>query len=94
MARAKDSAELGYFASPVPGGGVRVDRFTQLYLGAKQEGSGDPVAALAAMAEQRGGVVDKDDTRLTPEEARAALAARAAQVEQRTVPLLARLGIC
>ncbi len=92
-ARARDSGELGYFASPVTGGGVRVDRFTQLYLGAKQAGNGDPVAALAATAEERGGVVDKNDKRLGPEEARAALAARAAQIEQRTVPLLARLGI-
>jgi SAM-dependent methyltransferase len=92
--RAQESAELGYFASPVTGGGVRVDRFTQLYLGAKQDGTGDPVAALAALAEQRGGIVDKDDKKLGPEEARAALAVRAAQIEERTVPLLARLGIC
>jgi SAM-dependent methyltransferase len=94
MARAKDSADLGYFASPVTGGGVRVDRFTQLYLGAKQEGNGDPVAALAAMAKERGGIVDKDDKRLGPEEALAALKSRAAQIEQRVVPLLQRLGIC
>src|SRR5262249_21715015 len=94
MMRAKETADLGYFASPVTGGGVRVDRFTQLYLGAKQQGSGDAVVALAAMAEQRGGVVDKDDKRLGPDEAHAALMARAAQIEQRTVPLLQRLGIC
>jgi len=93
-ARAQESAELGYFASPVTGGGVRVDRFTQLYLGVKQDGTGDPVAALAALAEQRGGIVDKDDKKLGPEEARAALNVRAAQIEERTVPLLARLGIC
>jgi len=93
-ARAQESAELGYFASPVTGGGVRVDRFTHLYLGVKQDGTGDPVAALAALAEQRGGIVGKDDKKLGPEEARAALAVRAAQIEERTVPLLARLGIC
>jgi SAM-dependent methyltransferase len=92
-ARAKDSADLGYLASPVTGGGVHVDRFTQLYLRAKQEG-GDPVAVLAAMAAERGGVVDKDDKPLGPEEALAALTARAAQIEQRTVPLLQRLEIC
>jgi SAM-dependent methyltransferase len=94
MARAKETAELGYLASPVTGGGVRVDRFAQLYLAAKQEGSGDPVAALAAIAEQRGGILDKDDNRLGPQEARTALAAKATQIEQRSVPLLARLGIC
>jgi hypothetical protein len=94
MARANESAELGYFASPVTGGGVRVDRFTQLYLAARGDSSGDPVSALAAMAEQRGGIVDKDDKPLGPEEARAALTAKAARIEARTVPLLARLGIC
>src|SRR5262249_14742217 len=94
MARALESSELGYFASPVTGGGVHVDRFTQLYLGAKQESSGDPVAALAAMAERRGGLVDKDDKKLGPDEARAALASRAAQIEEHTVPLLMQLGIC
>jgi SAM-dependent methyltransferase len=94
MARAKESAELGYFASPVTGGGVRLDRFTQLYLVAKQDSSSDPVSALAAMAEQRGGIVDKDDKPLGPQEARAALTAKAAQIEERTVPLLARFGIC
>src|SRR5215470_763548 len=93
MARAQEAAELSYFASPVTGGGVHVDRFTQLYLGAKQAGSDDPVSALAAMVEQRGGIVDKNDKRLGPDEARAALTTRAAQIEERTVPLLARLGV-
>jgi hypothetical protein len=46
------------------------------------------------MAEQRGGIIDKDDKPLGPEEARAALTAKAARIEARTVPLLARLGIC
>jgi SAM-dependent methyltransferase len=90
---AKDSADLGYLASPVTGGGVRVDRLTQLYLQAKKDGGGDPVAALAAMAEQGGGIVDKDDNKLGPEEARAALAERVVRMEQRTMPLLERLGI-
>jgi SAM-dependent methyltransferase len=94
MTRAKESADLGYFASPVTGNGVRVDRFTQLYLAAKREGNGDPVAALAALAAQRGGIVDKDDKPLGPEDALAALKARAAQIELRTLPLLQRLGIC
>jgi len=92
-ALAKDSEDLGYLASPVTGGGVRVDRLTQLYLQAKRDG-GDPVATLAAIAERGGGIVDKNDNKLPPEEARAALAKRAAQIEQRTLPLLGRLGIC
>ena len=42
-ALAKDSGDLGYLASPVTGGGVRVDRLTQLYLQAKRDGARDPV---------------------------------------------------
>jgi SAM-dependent methyltransferase len=92
-ALAKESEDLGYLASPVTGGGVRVDRLTQLYLQAKRDG-GDPVATLAAIAERGGGIVDKNDNKLPPEEARAALAKRATLMEQRTLPLLGRLGIC
>src|SRR5262245_23504971 len=91
-ARAKDSDDLGYLASPVTGGGVRVDRLTQLYLQAKRDG-GDPVATLAAIAERGGGIVDRNDNKLAPEEARAALADRVARMERRTIPLLERLGI-
>jgi hypothetical protein len=91
-ARAKESADLGYLASPVTGGGVRIDQFTQLYLHAKKAGD-DPTAMLAAMAERRGGFVDKDGKKLGPDEARATLAARVSQIEAKTLPLLTRLGI-
>jgi hypothetical protein len=91
-ALAKDSDDLGYLASPVTGGGVRVDRLTQLYLQAKRDG-GDPVATLATIAERGGGIVDRNDNKLAPEEARAALAERVARLERRTSPLLERLGI-
>jgi len=92
-ARAKESDELGYLASPVTGGGVRVDRMTQLYLLAKQEGAADPAAALAALAARGGGFADRDGKPLAPEAAQAALAAQAARIETRTLPLLAQLGI-
>jgi SAM-dependent methyltransferase len=91
-ALAKDSDDLGYLASPVTGGGVRVDRLTQLYLQAKRDG-GDPVATIAAIAERGGGIVDRNDNKLAPDQARAALAERAARMERRTIPLLDRLGI-
>jgi SAM-dependent methyltransferase len=91
---AKESADLGYLASPVTGGGVRVDRLTQLYLQAKREGGGDPVAALAAMAARSGGIVDKADSKLGSDEIRTALAERVTRIERRTIPLLQRLGIC
>jgi SAM-dependent methyltransferase len=91
-ALAKDSEDLGYLASPVTGGGVRVDRLTQLYLKPKRDG-GDPVEALAAIAERGGGIVDRNDAKLAPEEARAALRDRVARMERRTIPLLERLGV-
>jgi hypothetical protein len=91
-ALAKESADLGYLASPVTGGGVRIDQFTQLYLHAKKAGD-DPMATLAAMAERRGGFVDKDGKKLGPDEARATLMARVSQIEAKTLPLLSRLGI-
>ena len=92
-ARAKDSADLGYLASPVTGGGVRVDQITQLYLNAKQTGSHEPAAMLSAMAARGGEFVGKGGKKLDPDEARTALAAGISRIEQRTVPLLQRLGI-
>lgn len=50
LARAADSAEFGYLASSATGGGVRVDRLTQLYLIAKARGIDDPTDALAKLA--------------------------------------------
>jgi SAM-dependent methyltransferase len=94
MARAKESAELSHLASPVTGGGIRVDQFTQMYLRAKQKGVADPVSLIAKLATTNGLGAARDDKKPSPEETLAALSARAARVEQRTVPLLQRLGIC
>jgi hypothetical protein len=94
MARAKESAELGYLASPVTGGGIQVDQFTQIYLQAKQKGVADPVGGIAKIAMMSGRTAEKDGGNLSPEETLAALTAKAERVEQRTVPLLRRLGIC
>src|SRR6266446_7567361 len=93
LARAKESAELGYLASPVKGGGIRVDQLTQLYLLAKQEGATDPAGLIAKIAVTSGHSIEKNGKKLDPEETVAALTAQAAQIEQRTVPLLKRLGI-
>jgi hypothetical protein len=93
LARAKESAELGYLASPVTGGGIRVDQLTQLYLLAKQNGAADPAGLMAKIAVMSGHSIEKDGRKLDPEETIAALTAQAAQIEQRTVPLLKRLGI-
>lgn len=49
LARAVDNAEFGYLASSKTGGGVRVDRMTQLYLIAQARGLGDPTEALTKL---------------------------------------------
>jgi SAM-dependent methyltransferase len=93
MTRAKESTELGYLASPVTGGGIRADRISQLYLLAKQKGLSDPAGAMARIAITSGHTIEKDGKKLAPEDATTALVARAAEIEQRTLPMLARLGI-
>jgi SAM-dependent methyltransferase len=93
LAWAKESAELGYLASPVTGGGIRVDQLTQLYLLAKQQSAPDPGGLMAKIAMTSGYSIEKDGKKLGAEETVAALTAQAAQIEQRTVPLLRRLGI-
>ncbi len=92
MARAKETP-LGYLASPVTGGGVRVDPFTQLYLQARRKAVADPIALIAGFAAMTGQAFEKDGRKLSPEETRTALAAKAAHIDQHTVPLLQRLGI-
>jgi SAM-dependent methyltransferase len=93
MARAKESSELGYLASPVTGGGIPVDQLTQLYLLAKQKGVADPAAATAKIALMSGRSIERNGKKLGPEEAVAALTAQAAQLELRSIGLLKRLGI-
>jgi SAM-dependent methyltransferase len=93
LARAAQTSEFGYLASPVTGGGVRVDRAAQLYLMAVRLGLGDPQAYMAKLAE--GSVGSPADGRaLSPEEARAAAAKETLRVENEILPLLAQLGIC
>lgn len=92
MARAKETP-LAYLASPVTGGGVRVDPFTQLYLQARRKAVADPLALIAGLAAISGQAFEKDGRKLSPEETRTALAAKAARIDRDTVPLLQRLGI-
>src|SRR5262249_43828066 len=92
-ARAKESTELGYLASPVTGGGIRVDRLTQLYLLAKAQDGANPAEHMAKMAMGSGHFIEKDGKKLDPDEMVAALATQATQVEKQTLPLLNRLGI-
>jgi len=93
MGRAKEQAPLAYLASPMTGGGIQVDTFTQLYLAAKRKGTPDPVGLIANLAAASGKSFEKGGKALSPDEARAELAAKAAHVDQRIVPLLERLGV-
>jgi SAM-dependent methyltransferase len=92
LARATRSAEFGYLASPVTGGGVRVDRATQIYLLARHLGVADPVASLTKLAE--GTVLSGDDGKmLSPDDTSAAVQKEAARIESDVLPLLKHLGI-
>ena len=93
MGRAKEQAPLGYLASPVTGGGIQVHPFTQLYLTAKRKGAADPVGLIASLAVASGKSFEKDGRALSPDEARAELAAKAANIDERIEPLLKRLGV-
>ena len=92
-ARAKETTALRYLASPVTGGGVRVDPFTQLYLQARRKAVAEPVALLASLATMTGEGLEKNGRKLSAEEIRAEIAARVEQIDARLVPLLGRLGI-
>jgi SAM-dependent methyltransferase len=91
LARASEGAELFYLASPVTGGGVRVDRFTQLYLQGRRRGVDDVAAFLSQYAQ--GAIRDADGKIMPDEEARAALKKELARVETDVAPMLRQLGV-
>jgi SAM-dependent methyltransferase len=93
VARASQSNELGYLASPVTGGGIRADRVSQLYLLAKAQDGANPADLMAKMAIMSGHFIEKDGKKLDPDEMVAALATQVTQIEKQTLPLLNRLGI-
>ncbi|MBR0726724.1 class I SAM-dependent methyltransferase [Bradyrhizobium manausense] len=92
-ARAKETTELRYLASPVTGGGIRVDPLTQLYMQARRKGIADPAALLASLAALGGGSFEKDGRKLSADEVRAQIATKIAAIDDSVVPLLGRLGI-
>lgn len=93
LAQANSSRELGYLASPVTGGGIRVDHLTQLYLLALQRGVTDPAGAIRTLAMARSDPTDKQGDTAASEQTAAAVAEQLARIESRTIPLLKRLGI-
>ncbi len=81
-------------ASPVTGGGVPVDRFTQLVLWALQRKEADIPAAVWAILKLQGSFPQKDGRMAeTEEEALAQIAETTEVVKQTNIPLLKQLGI-
>ncbi|WP_162141968.1 class I SAM-dependent methyltransferase [Aureimonas ureilytica] len=97
MERARDSADLGFLASPVTGSGIPVDRFSQLFLlsaeiGAKR--ADDWVEFALGVLLAQGQRIVKDGAPLsTPEENRAELLLRARTFETKALPVLRSLQV-
>jgi hypothetical protein len=89
LARAIDNAELGYLASAVTAGGVRVDRLIQLYLIAKARGLADPTEALTKLllAAHAPGEAPP-----AAEAARGRVAKEVQRIESDVVPALQKVG--
>ena len=90
LARVLDSDIYAHLASPVTGGGVKVDRLAQLYLLAKRRGA-DPRTMLAKLAlgekPADGGPIT------TPEGAQEFAVEHAARIENSVLPILGKVGI-
>jgi predicted methyltransferase family protein len=91
LARATESAEFGFLASPVTGGAVKVDRLAQLSLFARQQAL-DPAEVLARLAQETGATGD-DGAPLSIEAARALAQKEVARIESDLLPMLKKLGI-
>jgi SAM-dependent methyltransferase len=92
LARAAESTDLGFLASPVTGGGVAVDRLTRLYLLARLRGVGDPAEALSRLAEgaaRAGGEAQS----LTGEAAQELARKQTVRIETEVVPKLQKIGV-
>jgi hypothetical protein len=96
MDRACDSADVGFFASPVTGGGVPVSRFHQLFLLAMQLGrntAAEQVRFAHEILKSRGQRIVKSGKVLeTDQENRAELQEQAIQFQKR-LPILAAAGL-
>jgi hypothetical protein len=91
LARAMENVELGYLASPVNGGGVRVDRLSQLYLLAKLRGVADPTEMLAKLALEIVNPAGGEPSAM--DKARELAKQHVARIERDVVPALGKLGV-
>jgi SAM-dependent methyltransferase len=94
MNRALSSGDLQFLASPVTGGGIQVDRFSQMFILGLQQKQSDVAAfawnSIAAAGEK---IVKAGTTLETPEENLTELRERFAEFEEKRLPVLKHLGI-
>lgn len=94
LERARSQGDMSALASPVTGGGVTLDRISQLFLLAVNAGEEDPAAfAAAILGEQNQRILKDGKTLETPEENLAELAQRYSEFAAKRLPLLKQLGI-
>ncbi len=90
--RVREGADLFYLASPITGGGVLVDRLTQLYLHARRNGVANPARCVIEIGE-RAALKSGEGASPSPDELRATVKAKVARAEADVFPLLQTLGI-
>jgi hypothetical protein len=93
LVHAVDTAEFGYLASAVTGGGVRVDRLTQLYLLAQLKGHPDPTEMIASLLKSATGLSTGQEAPATAEAARDLVSKQVKRVESDVLPMLRKAGV-
>ena len=97
MANAQSSADVGYLASPVTGGGVAVGRFQQLFLVALKQGKKAPAewarSAWEVLASQGQRIVLEGKPLDGPQENLAELERMAQRFEAKQLPILRALRV-
>lgn len=95
--RARGSADVGYLASPVAGGGVAADRFQQLFLLASDSGRKQPVEwaqfAWQLLSAQGQKLVKEGRTIESTEGNLGELTAQAKAFAEKRLPVLKALGV-
>jgi hypothetical protein len=97
LRKARGSGDVGFLASPVTGGGVGVNRFTQLFLLSIQEGKKKPEewaqSVWEILASQGQSIIKDGKTLQGAEENLAELTAQAKTFSEKQLPILKALGI-
>jgi SAM-dependent methyltransferase len=94
MNRAQFSADLGFLASPVTGGGIVLDRFAQLFLLAQQQKQPDPARMVWDVLNRQGQRIVKEGKTLeSADENIIELRDRVETFTTKQVPVLKQLGI-